>query len=204
MAIFFLIRHGQNDWVGKKLAGRLAGVHLNAHGVTQARRLAAGLADVPINAVFSSPLERAVETAEPIARVQGLSVQVFPDLLEIDFGSWQGKSLKRLQRLKVWEQVQKKPADFSFPKGESFDEAQTRVSEGLITLSKQFEKKERVVCVAHSDVIRLTVAHFLGVPLNNFQRIRIDPASVTVLYLQDGEAFLGTINYTFSSSGFQG
>lgn len=197
MAYFLLIRHGQNDLVKKKLAGRLADVHLNEHGKAQARRLAAELASLPIEAVIASPLERTQETAVPIARVHDLPILVEPALLEIDFGKWQGKSFKQLHRSKLWKQVQEAPAGFQFPDGESFKEAQNRVSEGLINLSKGYGEKDLVVCVAHSDVIRLAVAHFLGMPLDNFQRIRIDPASVTVLCLHEGKAFFGPINHTF-------
>lgn len=197
MAIFLLVRHGQNDMVGKKLAGRLPGVHLNGKGEAQARRLAAELAAVPIKAVISSPLERAQETAEPIARIQNLPVEINEGLQEIDFGTWQGKSIKQLRRRKLWKDVQNHPSAFCFPEGETFTEAQTRIAETLQTLSKGYAEKDMVVCVAHSDVIRLAVAFFLGMPLDAFQRLRIDPASVTVLCLVDGKVSFGSINARF-------
>lgn len=177
-------------------------MHLNEPGKAQARRLAAELAPLPIKAVIASPLERTQETAEPIARVHDLPVLVQPALLEIDFGTWQGKSFKQLRRMKLWKQVQERPASFRFPDGESFAEAQSRVSEGLISLGKDYGEKDLVVCVAHSDVIRLAVAYFLGVPLDNFQRIRIDPASITVLFLHEGKTFFGPINHTFDFPDF--
>lgn len=197
MAIFLLVRHGQNDMVGKKLAGRLPGVHLNGKGEAQARRLAAELAVVPIKAVISSPLERAQETAEPVARIQNLPVEINEGLQEINFGTWQGKSIKQLRRRKLWKDVQNRPSAFCFPEGETFTEAQSRVAETLQTLSKTYTEKDVVVCVAHSDVIRLAVAFFLGMPLDAFQRLRIDPASVTVLCLDDGKASFGSINAVF-------
>lgn len=195
MAVFLLIRHGENDMVGKKLAGRLPGIHLNEKGKAQACKLAAGLADLPVKAVYASPLERAVETAEPIASLHNLQVETLPELLEIDFGQWEGKSLSRLKHGRLWKIVQGSPAEFRFPDGESFVEAQQRVAEVLTFLSKKHSEKDLVVCAAHSDVIRLAVAHFLGLPLDHFQRIRISPASVTVLYLNDGRAYFGPINY---------
>lgn len=197
MATILLIRHGENDFVGKTLVGRLPDVHLNEKGQAQARRVAAGLAAWPIKAVYASPLERAQETAEPIARLLGLPLEILPALLEIEFGKWTGKHLRQLRKRRLWKTVQTSPSTFRFPDGESFLEAQERVVAGLQELSEQHGEKDLVVCTAHSDVIRLAVAHFLSVPLDNFQRIRIFPASVTVLYLYNGQAFFGPINFTF-------
>lgn len=196
MATFLLIRHGENDMVGEKLAGRLPGVHLNEAGRAQARRLAAELAHLTLRGVFSSPLERARETAEPIARVHGLDVVILPELIEIDFGAWQGKRIKRLKKGRLWNTVQSRPSSFQFPNGESFEEAQLRVAGVLNALSDQFSKDDIVVCVSHSDVIRLAVAHFLGLSLDNFQRLRISTASVTEMLLHEGQAFFNTINHT--------
>ncbi len=204
MTILLLIRHGQNDLVGKKLAGRLPNVHLNETGQAQARRLAAELAVVPIKAVFASPLARAIETAEPIARVQNLPVEGFPELLEIDFGSWQGKNIKQLKRRKLWKEVQNYPSGVRFPEGESFTDAQARVVEGLRSISKKYQERDRIVCVAHCDVIRLAVAHFLGMPLDNFQRIHIAPASVTVLFLHGDTTSFGPINHIFDLASYSG
>lgn len=197
MAIILLIRHGENDFVGKTLAGRLPDVHLNGKGQAQARRVAAGLAAWPIKAVYSSPLERAQETAEPIARLHGLPLEILSALLEIEFGKWTGKHLRQLRKGRLWKTVQTSPSQFRFPEGESFLEAQERVVSGLLGLSDQHGEKDLVVCAAHSDVIRLAVAHFLGMQLDHFQRIRISPASVTVLYLHKSQAFFGPINFTF-------
>ncbi len=197
MAIFLLVRHGQNDMVGKKLAGRVPGVHLNDRGRSQARRLAAELAEWPVKAVISSPLERAQETAEPIARIHNLPAAVNEGLIEIDYGTWQGKSITQLRRLKLWKQVQEHPSTFRFPEGESFAEAQTRIARTLEDLSTAYDHKDIVVCVSHCDVIRLAAAWFLAMPLDAFQRLHVSTASVTVLSLQDGKAALGAINAGF-------
>ena len=205
MAVFLLIRHGENDWVKNgKLAGRTPGVDLNERGQAQAERLAEELASTTIKAVYSSPLERAVETAEPVARVKGLEVQIHPDLNEIDFGRWTGKDLKDLRQGRQWKIVQGNPASFRFPDGESFVEAQARIVSALMTLSNEYAEKDVVVCTAHSDLIRLAVAHFLGMALDHFQRIRIAPASVTVLYLSGGQAYFGPINFTFEPVKYSG
>ena len=201
MAIFLLVRHGQNDMVGVKLAGRLPGVHLNGKGNAQARQLAANLAHLPIKAIHASPLDRARETAEPIARIHNLPVEINEGLQEIDFGTWQGKSIKQLRRRKLWKEVQEHPSGFCFPDGETFAEAQSRISGTLQTLSKTYAEKDIVVCVGHSDSIRLAVAHFLGMPLDAFQRLRIDTASVTVLYLNDNTIHFAAINVTHNFLG---
>lgn len=197
MSQFLLIRHGDNNTLGKKLAGRLPNVHLNQNGQEQAYRLSTELSDLPIKAVYSSPLERAQETAEPIAQTHHLVVEALPALLEVDFGDWQGKSFTYLKRLRSWKHVNEHPGAFRFPNGESLAEAQTRSVEALLTLSQEHSENDTLVCVTHSDIIRLAVAHFLGMPLDHFQRIRIAPASVTALTLTDGKATFGAINQTF-------
>lgn len=197
MTVLLLIRHGDNDLIGKKLPGRMPDVHLNARGQAQARRLAAGLAGWKIKAVLASPLERARETAEPIARVHGLEVETLPALLEINVGDFQGKSFKQLNRNRLWKTVNTDPTNFVFPRGESFGEAQQRIVAGLTEISERFGVEDRVVCAAHSDVVRLAVAHFLGLSLAHFQRLTIAPASLTVLHLQRDKVYFGPINYTF-------
>jgi len=189
MAKFLLIRHGHNDLVAKKLAGRLPHVHLNELGLTQAQRLTTLLADLPIKAVYSSPLERAQETALPIAQAHDLGVSIMPELIEMDYGRWQGKRLKALQRRKLWKAIQTQPSQVRFPKGERFVDAQVRVVAG-------YDEKDWVACVSHCDVIKLLVAYFLGLPLDNFQRVQIAPASVSVLYLYQGKLAFGQINHT--------
>ncbi len=197
MAIFYLIRHGQNDLLGEKLAGRTPGVHLNQAGREQAERLAQFLGDQPIKSVTTSPLERTLETAQPIAAAHQLEMQLSDALLEIDFGDWSGKTFETLKGQALWKQVQEHPSSVRFPNGESFKEAQARGVREITRLSKAYRQEDRVVCVSHSDVIRLIVAHFLGMPLDTFQRLRVAPASVSVLHLFEGKTFLECLNHTF-------
>ena len=125
MPLLLLIRHGENDYTKThKLAGRLPGVHLNEHGQKQARALAEALTQVPIKAVYSSPLERAVETATPIAKARGLKIQIEKGLLETNVGKWQGRSLASLRLQKQWRVVQQAPSRAQFPEGETFYELQ--------------------------------------------------------------------------------
>ncbi len=121
MPLLLLIRHGENEFVKTgKMAGRLPGVHLNERGRQQAADLAEALKDVPLKAVYSSSLERAVETAEPIAAGRKLEIQLRPDLMDTDIGKWQGRTLKSLSKLKKWKIVQQAPSRFTFPEGGVF------------------------------------------------------------------------------------
>jgi probable phosphomutase (TIGR03848 family) len=196
MPLLLLIRHGENDFVKTgRMAGRLPGVHLNERGQKQAQALAEALKDVPIKAVYSSPLERAMETATPIAAALKLRIQREPDVLETDMGKWQGKSWKVLRLKKVWKIVQNSPSRFRFPDGESFPEMQTRIANALERIINLYNKPQDIVAVVfHADPIKLAVSHFLGLPLDNFQRLSCDTGSVTAIYAGDSGANLVKLN----------
>jgi len=196
MTIVLLIRHGENDYVKKgRLACLLPGVHLNEAGRAQAQALADQLKDAPIKAIYSSPLERAVETAKPLAEVLGLEVIVRPGLMETNCGEWQGKTVKSLSRLKSWKILQTNPSLFRFPGGESFQEIQFRFVQEIQSLRAGHEEKDVFACVAHADPIKLALAYYLGLPLDNFQRFIIAPASVSALLLGENGSRLLTMNY---------
>ena len=195
MTIFYLIRHGENDLLGKRLPGWMPGVHLNERGLAQAQALARALAEVQITAVYASPLERTMETAEPLARLKKLEIVARPGLGEIRPGRWQGHSLKSLRRRKLWPVIQLTPSLARFPEGESFAEVQARVAAELDDLRRR-HPKESVACVSHADVIKLAVAHFLGLPLDLFQRLSVSPASISVLTISDNHTRLLRLNDT--------
>ena len=185
MPLLLLIRHGENDYVKTgKLAGHLSGVHLNERGQKQAQALAEALTHVPIKAIYSSPLERAMETAGPIAASHKLQIIQEPKLMDTNVGKWQGKSLRALRLMNAWKIVQHSPSRFKFPEGESFVELQTRlveVLEGIVT--KYNKPKDIVAVVFHADPIKLAVSHFLGLPLDHFQRLSCDTGSVSALHV---------------------
>lgn len=183
MTTLLLIRHGENNMVGKRLAGRLPNVHLNEKGKQQARQVAQALGKAPVKAIYSSPLERAVETAEPLAQALNLPIHIAPGLIELAYGKWQGKTLKQLVRYRLWKVVQEKPSEMRFPQGESFIEVQQRAIAEVERIVASHEEDDLVACFSHGDIIRLLVAHFLGVPLDLFQRVSADPASITVLHI---------------------
>ena len=195
MPLLLLIRHGENEFVKTgKMAGRLPGVHLNERGRQQAAELSEALKNVPLKAVYSSPLERATETAEPIAQAHKLEVQLRPDLMENDIGKWQGRTLKQLSRLKKWKIVQRAPSRFTFPEGESFLQTQTRVIACLDEIVASHKPKDIVAAVFHADPIKLAVAYYLGMPLDNFQRLACDTASVAAFYINETGAHLIKLN----------
>jgi probable phosphomutase (TIGR03848 family) len=199
MAVILFIRHGENEYVKKKrLAGRLPDVHLNEKGHQQAQAVAERLTGSSIKAIYSSPLERCLETAVPIASALNLEVIPRPGLIEVDFGEWQDKKLKGLSRLKLWRLVQGAPSRARFPNGESFFEAQHRVCQEIDALAALHEPKDMFVCVSHSDLIKLAIAYYIGLPLDMFQRLHVGPASITALQLGETGSGLLTLNYEIS------
>ena len=196
MPLLLLIRHGENEYVKTgKLAGRLPGVHLNERGQKQAQALGEALTHVPIKALYSSPLERAMETAQPIAEAHRLTIVQQPDLMDTDIGKWEGKSLKVLRLTNLWKIVQNSPSRFRFPEGESFVEAQTRYVSTLERIVQQHNKPKDIVAVVfHADPIKLAVSHFLGMPLDHFQRLGCDTGSLTALYVTESGSNLLKLN----------
>lgn len=199
MPIILLIRHGETDYVKKgKLAGRLPGVHLNETGRKQAQQLAEKLSQAPVKALYASPLERTMETAEPIAKALNLEIIPRPGLIETNVGDWQDQTIKSLRRLKLWKLVQSSPSLVTFPAGESFADSQQRISTEIIGIVAGLEPKEMVICVSHADPIRLAVAYFIGLPLDLFQRLNVSPGSLTALAIGENGSRLLTLNVDLS------
>jgi broad specificity phosphatase PhoE len=212
---FLLVRHGENDLIKQgRLGGRLPGVHLNETGRTQAQATARVIAQAktqadaqaaarkqaqkptepPVWKLYSSPMERAVETTEPIAQALGLEIVIRPGLYETDCGDWAGRTIKSVRRLKAWREIQNKPSQFRFPGGETFVECQQRIVGEIEFLRTQHAPKDIVICVSHADPLKLLVAHYLGLPFDNFQRLSIDPASITILHLDESVSRLLALN----------
>ena len=192
--LVLLVRHAVTAATGVTLYGRAPGHPLSDEGRRQADALASRLGRLPkLAAVYASPLERARETAQPIARARGLALRIERELSEIDIGEWTGLSIKRARRKPEWEIVQRHPSGFRFPGGESFTEMQTRMTATLARLVAR-HPGVIIVAVSHADPIKAAVAHALGTPLDLFQRIVIAPGSITaVAYRPEGPAIL-TVN----------
>jgi len=179
------------------LPGRAPGLHLSEEGRKQADAAGERIGRLQkVAAVYASPLERARETALPIARALGLAVRVHRDLSECDVGEWTGLKLSRAQRKSEWRLVQRYPSGFRFPGGESFPEMQARIVSALARLVER-HRGATIVAVSHADPIKTAVAHALGTPLDLFQRIAIATASVTVIAYREGGPVVLTVNSTY-------
>jgi probable phosphoglycerate mutase len=195
MPLLLLIRHGENEYSKTgRFAGRMSGVHLNEKGQSQAQALGEARKEVPLKALYASPLERTMETAAPIASARGLEVIPMPGLLESDVGKWQGQSIRRIALTKYWKIVQNAPSRAGHPGGETFLQVQTRIATTLNEICAKYKPKDIVACVFHADPIKLAVAYYLGLPLDYFQRLACDTGSVTALHVTDTGAYLLKFN----------
>ncbi|MFJ9557717.1 histidine phosphatase family protein [Nocardiopsis sp. NPDC101807] len=212
-----LVRHGMTDATGPRLAGRAAGVHLNDTGRAQAADLAARLAGLRPAALLSSPLERCRETAEAVSERLGVPVTEDERFLECDYGSWTGRPLAELSGEPLWRVVQDHPSAARFPGGESLAAASARAVEAVRDWNTRLllpptafpagdgdapaapqapaEPPVYVVC-SHGDIIKAIVADALGMHLDLFQRLRVDPCSVTSITYARTRPFLNKLNDT--------
>ncbi len=177
-----LVRHGRTPTTGKALPGQAPGLHLSEEGQGQAARVAERIAGIasPPGAVYASPLERARETAAPIARALGLRVRTERGLMDCDIGEWTGMSLARAARKREWPTVQRWPGGFRFPGGESFSEMTTRATEAVLRLAAA-HPGQTIVAVSHADPIRAVLAVAAGVPIDLFQRLTVSTCSVSAV-----------------------
>lgn len=197
MATVVLVRHARSTAnASGVLTGRLKGVHLDETGQEQARRVAARLAHVPLSAIVSSPMERCRETATAIAKAQPSSIRVSSDkgLVECDYGAWQGRPLKELAREKLWKSVQRHPSSVTFPEGESMAAMAARVVAAVRRHDALVEGAHGPhavwAAVTHGDPLKAVLADALGLHLDQFQRLHVDPASVSVVRLTSDATYL--------------
>jgi probable phosphomutase (TIGR03848 family) len=194
-----MVRHGQTPTTGKLLPGRAPGLHLAEQGVAQAERAGERIAELErVDAIYTSPMERARETAAPIGKAVGMRPKVERGLIECDFGEWTGAELAKLMKLPEWRTVQQAPSTFRFPEGESFTEMQVRMVTTLDRLRSRHTGGV-IVCVSHADTIKAAMAHALGTHLDLFQRIVISTCSISgIAWSTDGPVAL-TVNSTGGS-----
>jgi probable phosphomutase (TIGR03848 family) len=184
MSTFYLIRHGANDMLGKGIAGWQAGVHLNKEGREQAERLADYLGAHPIQRIYSSPLERARETAQPLAKKLNLEIQTSTEVGEVQFGDWNGASLEDLDRQHTWKQWNTFRTGTRIPNGEMMIVVQARMAAFLQKLREELPG-QTIALFSHGDPIRAILAYYLGIPLDFMLRFEVDPASLNVLSITD-------------------
>lgn len=195
MTTFLLVRHAAHVRQDRLVVGRMPGVGLGGPGLAQVDRLADRLGAKPADAVWSGPLERAVATAGPVAARLGLEVRVTPALDELDYGDWTGRSPDELAAEPAWGPWNAFRSGTRVPGGETMLEVQARVV-GLAGRLREAHPDGRVVLVSHAEVLRALLLHHLGVPLDLFWRVALDPGSVSVLEVTGDGARVLRLNET--------
>jgi probable phosphomutase (TIGR03848 family) len=196
MARIVLLRHAHSVANEKNLlAGRTAGISLSKTGKEQAQDLIARLGNIHFDEVAISPLQRCRETIDPWLDTTGAKSRLVVDdsISEVDYGNWSGKTLASLRRKAQWKVVQDFPSQMTFPEGESLLEMQGRALSGFYRLNAAKGKGPRLL-VSHGDVIKSIVAHCLGMHLDQFQRLVIEPASLTIIDTDSGTSRLVRFN----------
>jgi probable phosphomutase (TIGR03848 family) len=202
VATVLLVRHGLTAMTGPVLAGHTPGVHLDERGRAQAAAMAARLVPVPLAAVVTSPLERCVETAQAILAGRSLVSSIEPRLAEVRYGDWTGKPLKELAKQPLWRVVQAHPSAAVFPgaEGEALAGAQSRavsaVREWDARIAASAGPDAVWLACSHGDIIKAILADALGLHLDLFQRIVVDPCSVSVVRYTDTRPFVLRVNDT--------
>ena len=201
MTTVVLVRHGLTAMTGPLLAGWTAGLHLDDRGRKQAEAVADRLRPVPFAAIVSSPLDRCLDTAEAIAAGRGQKLEVDDRIGECRYGDWTGKALKDLAKDPMWKVVQNHPsaAVFPGPEGEPLRETQNRAVAAIRDWNARLGPDATWLACSHGDVIKAITADALGLHLDQFQRIMIDPCSVTVIHYTEQRPFVARVNDTGGS-----
>lgn len=187
MTTVFFLRHAESTANEKGvLAGRTPGVELSDRGAKQAKKLTSYLSDFDFDVIISSPLERCLQTVAPYLDKTSKELHELSEFQEMDYGSWSGRELNVLAKKREWQIIQKTPEEFGFPRGESFKAAARRVRKGLSAIQRDYPDK-RILIVSHGDIIKIAVTVSLALPLKNFQKLIIDPGSLTSINLSQGK-----------------
>ncbi len=195
MAIFLLIRHGANDLIGKSMAGRRPGIHLNEEGRRQAEDLAEQLAEWPIARICSSPMERTRETAEPLARRLDQEVRICEDFNEFAVGEWEGRPFAELEKDPRWRQFNSFRSGTHVPQGELQVQVQARMVSQIERIRE--ESPDGITAIfSHGDPIKSVIAHYAGIPLDFVLRLEVSLASVSMLAVEDWGPRILCLNHT--------
>jgi probable phosphomutase (TIGR03848 family) len=189
LASVILVRHSRSTAnTAGVLAGQAPGISLDETGFTQAQGLTTRIGDIAITRVISSPLQRCIETISPWHEKYGKSeIEIDNNFIESDYGTWTGCKLSELAKEPLWKEVQKTPSKVTFPEGESFQAMFKRVSTGLDSIIDKLAENDNVIVVSHGDIIKLAIAKILGLPIDNFQKLAIDPASISIVKVENSE-----------------
>lgn len=201
--VVLLIRHAHTDVVGKRLAGREAGIPLSVSGLTQADRLGRALACGELHAIYTSPLDRAVDTARALARYRSVPVHERADLNEIEFGEWTGKAFGELEALPAWREFNRTRSTAIVPGGETAPAVQRRILTAIDTLVHA-HPGQTIAIISHLDVLRYALAQYAGASLDMYGRFEISPGSVTAVAFSDEGPRLLYVNRSVAASGWSG
>jgi probable phosphoglycerate mutase len=195
VTLLLLVRHGTTDLTGKRLYGRTPGVHLSEDGRRQAEDVARRLRPVRPTALYTSPIDRCTETAAAIGSACGLDPVPEPDLAEIDYGRFTGRSFASLARTRLWRRVHRNPSGVRFPEGETLAEAQARIVSALEAIAGR-HPRGRVAVVSHGDPICMALAHYAGLHIDLFMRLHVSPGSVSAVRVEDAGPKVLVVNDT--------
>jgi broad specificity phosphatase PhoE len=196
LTTFLLIRHGAHTMGSQTVAGRSPQARLSPLGRQQAEDTARRVAKLPIAAIYASPVVRAQETAEPLARLLNLPVQTSDALAEIDFGEFAGRTLDALRPEPLWQRWNTYRSGTGCPGGELMLQTQSRIITEMLRLRQLHGNGQHVALVSHGDLVRAAVAYFLGIPLDLILRFEISLASVSVIALGDDGPWVLSVNNT--------
>jgi broad specificity phosphatase PhoE len=181
---FLLLRHAAHDWIGRGLAGRAEGIGLNEKGRAEAQELVERLAHRPVDAIYSSPRQRARETAQPLAMRRGLDIRLAPEFDEIDFGEWTRLSFEQLRTEQPhWRAWVERRSVACPPGGEPFAQVAGRALAGIERLAREHPRRH-VAIFSHGDVIKAVLAGALGISLDHLERFEIAPASLSIVAVE--------------------
>ena len=195
MTTFYLVRHGTNDLIGKAIAGRMPGVHLNAAGREQAKRIADRLENEGIQRIVCSPMERCRETVAPLAERIKVPVEISEAVIEINFGDFNGKTLKELEPLPEWKKWNSNRTLLHLPNGENIGEVQARMVQEVLRLRRESEG-QKIAIFSHGDPLRSIICYFLGVSLDIMSRVEINPGSLSIVTAFDNDVRVNLLNST--------
>jgi broad specificity phosphatase PhoE len=187
--VVLFVRHAEAIWTNKKLPGRLSGIDLSTKGREQAEVLAEALSRLPISEIHSSPLERALQTAEPLAKTLGISIIEDSDLIEADCGDWAGRSFRQVARMRSYKELVGNPVLRRPPGGETIVEVQARMLR-FVERVKYSPRGRLVAAFSHADPIKAVVAGLIGLPIELYRRIELGVASVSAFVLHDDPLML--------------
>ncbi len=193
MTKILLIRHGDTDYVDEALARRIDSP-LNLLGIQQSETIANAIKHLPIQAIYTSPLIRTQQTAEPLAKLLNLEININHELNQVNFGKWQGMDFDELVQDPDWKLFRENPGSVKIPGGEDSSMVRERVSNAIHHLSQQYEEKEIIAIFSHGSIIRHTISYFIGLPVNNSNQIQIAPASISTLMVRERNGKLLHLN----------